>query len=169
MKTVYDYFIDFANSLLKDTKDYDSEKLQKGICCYLQELDVCHITENAQKIAERESIRFSGMTTHTFIAFFETFSIRTRIVQLEKECELLAIIRLQEKKQISNEVYSIKLNSFYEMASGIVNDKRYTSWLDDMTQHIITCLKFASGQTDEINEEIIVKSIINYLGNCETN
>lgn len=162
MKTVYDYFVDFANSFLKDTNDYDGEKLQKGIFCYLQELDVCHITENAQKIAERETIRFNGMTTHTFIAFFETFSIRSSIIQLEKECELLAIIRLQEKKQISNEVYLSKLNLFYEIASGIVNDKRYTTWLDDVTQHIITCLKFASGQTDEITEEIIAKSIISY-------
>lgn len=162
MKTVYDYFIDFANSLLKDAKDYDSEKLQKGIFCYLQELDVCHVTENAQKIAERETIRFSGMMAHTFIAFFETFSIRSCIVQLEKECELLAIIRLQENKQITNDVYLSKLNSFYEIASGIVNDKRYTAWLDDVTQHIITCLKFASGQTDEITEEIIAKSIIGY-------
>lgn len=162
MKTVYDHFIDFTNSLLKEQSNHDDQKLRNGIMEYLLELDVCDITENAERIAERELIRFRGMTAQTFTAFFETFSIRTRIVQLVKESELLAVLRLQEGKTIQKEIYDGKLKSFYELAALIVSDRIYTAWLDDATECIIASLKFASGQTEEISEEIIVKYIIGY-------
>jgi len=162
MKTVYDYFIDFTNSLLKENSNYNNQKLRNGIKEYLLELDICDNTENAEKIAERELIRFRDMTPQTFIAFFETFSVRTRIIQLAKECELLAVLRIQEDKKTSKEIYDEKLNTFYNLAAEIVGDRRYTSWLDDATECIISSLKFASGQTDEISEKIIIRYITGY-------
>ena len=154
MKTVYEVFLDFANSRLSERSEECRRNVAAGIKAFLTEIDVCNEIDSTGDIANRELIRFQLMPADTFAAFFEHYEVRSQITRFRKECELLAQNRLKNDSLISSEVKTRKLTEFYELVAELAKDNRYSSWIDDMAALVRTDLSFAAGQSNTISQDL---------------
>ena len=154
MKTVYEHFLRFADSLLAEKGDECKKNVASGMKAFLAEMDICNEVDPEGKISNRELLRFKMMPVDTFVAFFEYYEVRSRIVQFRRGCELLAVNRLKTGSLISNDAKARKLTEFYELVTELTLDKRYSSWIDDMATLVKTDLSFATGQSNVISRDI---------------
>lgn len=155
MKEVYNYFIIYYKSIL-ESNNYSNE-VEKGIVDYLKSVDLFECNESDldyEKIANNELKRFKFMPYDTFVAFFENYAVREQLISLEKECYVLATERFINNRIVSNDVYKEKMKTFYEIAEKIVSDKRYSGWLDELSNTCSLLLKFASGMVDIVPQTI---------------
>ena len=148
MKTVYDYLIDYYESV--KIRSVDDKAVKEGIRAYLvsQCIDPDECSEHAVRIAERELVRLKMMPVDIFEAYFENYDIRNQISMLESESEQLAICRVAEGETIAAEIYQNIIRQFYEICSQIAGDKRYSTWIQDKAEAVTANLKYATGITD---------------------
>lgn len=153
MNTVYGSFLDYFHSIM--TGDYDPAPVEKGIAEYLESIGIDRDEHrpDAEKIANRELLRFRLMPEKTFVAFFENYSLRERIVRLLRETESMAVRRARDQVTIDQAEYSENLARFYAVSREIVQDKRYTVWIEDALQEVTENLKYAAGFTERIPDK----------------
>lgn len=154
MKTVYEHFLTYADSQLAGKDDATKKNVITGIKAFLTEMDMVEEADPEGKIARRELLRFKMMPVDTFVAFFEYYEIRSKILQFRRECELLAVNRLKNDTLISAEAKARKLAEFYELVAELALDKRYASWIDDMAALVKVDLSFATGKTNVISSDL---------------
>ena len=153
MKTVYDFFLDFYK--LKQTDFFRNGEVEAGIEYYLRTLLLYDVYENAEQIATMELARFKYMDNETFEMFFNKYEIRYEIETIVRESKILAVSRTISGEVVEKESCQSKLNKFYNLITSFSNDKRYSSWIEKVTEEIIYCLKYASGETDCLIEEFL--------------
>lgn len=154
MKTVYEYFLTYADSLLTEKDSACKRNVALGIKAFLAEMELADLPDPDGRISERESLRFKLMPAETFVAYFENYKIRSRILQFQRECRLLAVSRLKNNTLISAEEKTRKLSDFYELVAELALDKRYTSWIDEMAMLVKADLSFATGKTNMISRDL---------------
>ena len=154
MKTVYEHFLTYADSQLAGKDDATKKNVVMGIKAFLTEMDMVEEVDVEGKIARRELLRFKMMPADTFVAFFEYYEIRSKILQFRRECELLAVNRLKTDALISTEAKARKLEEFYELVAELALDKRYASWIDDMAALVKVDLSFATGKSNVISRDL---------------
>ena len=106
MKTVYEHFLTYADSQLAGKDDATKKNVVMGIKAFLTEMDMVEEADPEGKISRRELLRFKMMPADTFVAFFEYYEVRSKILQFRRECELLAVNRLKNDTLISTEAKS---------------------------------------------------------------
>ena len=151
MKTVYDYFVDYASEILNSAPAKLNPRVLQGITDYLSEMDLLSSEDEDGHFAAIEFTRFRLMKPQTLETFFEFYSTRSRIETIRKESELLALNRIHRGQTISNSVYHQKMNAFYEAATSLAADKRYSLWLERTENDIVLNLKYALGTSREIS------------------
>ena len=154
MKTVYEHFLTYADSQLAGKDDATKKNVVMGIKAFLTEMDMVEEADPEGKISRRELLRFKMMPADTFVAFFEYYEVRSKILQFRRECELLAVNRLKNDTLISTEAKARKLEEFYELVAGLALDKRYASWIDDMAALVKVDLSFATGKSNVISRDL---------------
>ena len=154
METVYEHFLTYANSLLAEKDKECKKNVILGIKSFLAEMNIADSPDPDGRIADRELLRFKLMPAETFVTYFENYEIRSRILQFRRECELLAVKRLNNNTLISTEEKTHKLADFYELAAELASDKRYASWIDEMLTLVRTDLSFATGKTNIISRDL---------------
>lgn len=154
MKTVYEHFLTYADSQLAGKDDATKKNVVMGIKAFLTEMDMVEEADPEGKISRRELLRFKMMPADTFVAFFEYYEVRSKILQFRRECELLAVNRLKNDTLISTEAKARKLEEFYELVAELALDKRYTSWIDDMAALVKVDLSFATGKSNVISRDL---------------
>lgn len=154
MKTVYDHFLNYASSLLKEQDDACKKNVFLGIKAFLSEMDMVAEEDPDGNIARRELVRFRMMPAETFVLFFDNYEVRSQILQFRRECELLAINRIKNNTTITMDAKSRKLREFYDLTAELALDKRYTSWIDDIAYLVQTDLAFATGKSNAISREL---------------
>lgn len=154
MKTVYEHFLTYADSQLAGKDAATKTNVITGIKAFLTEMDMVEEADPGGKIARRELLRFKMMPVDTFVAFFEYYEIRSKILQFRRECELLAVNRLKNDTLISAEAKARKLAEFYELVAELALDKRYASWIDDMAALVKVDLSFATGKSNVISSDL---------------
>lgn len=154
MKTVYEHFLTYADSQLAGKDDATKKNVVMGIKAFLTEMDMVEEADPEGKISRRELLRFKMMPADTFVAFFEYYEVRSKILQFRRECELLAVNRLKNDTLISTEAKARKLEEFYELVAELSLDKRYASWIDDMAALVKVDLSFATGKSNVISRDL---------------
>lgn len=154
MKTVYEHFLTYADSQLAGKDDATKKNVVMGIKAFLTEMDMVEEADPEGKISRRELLRFKMMPADTFVAFFEYYEVRSKILQFRRECELLAVNRLKNDTLISAEAKARKLEEFYELVAELALDKRYASWIDDMAALVKVDLSFATGKSNVISRDL---------------
>lgn len=154
MKTVYEHFLTYADSQLAGKDDATKKNVVMGIKAFLTEMDMVEEADPEGKISRRELLRFKMMPADTFVAFFEYYEVRSKILQFRRECELLAVNRLKNDTLISIEAKARKLEEFYELVAELALDKRYASWIDDMAALVKVDLSFATGKSNVISRDL---------------
>lgn len=154
MKTVYEHFLTYADSQLAGKDDATKKNVVMGIKAFLTEMDMAEEADPEGKISRRELLRFKMMPADTFVAFFEYYEVRSKILQFRRECELLAVNRLKNDTLISTEAKARKLEEFYELVAELALDKRYASWIDDMAALVKVDLSFATGKSNVISRDL---------------
>ena len=154
MKTVYEHFLTYADSQLAGKDDATKKNVAMGIKAFLTEMDMVEEADPEGKISRRELLRFKMMPADTFVAFFEYYEVRSKILQFRRECELLAVNRLKNDTLISTEAKARKLEEFYELVAELALDKRYASWIDDMAALVKVDLSFATGKSNVISRDL---------------
>ena len=154
MKTVYEHFLTYAGSQLAGKDDATKKNVVMGIKAFLTEMDMVEEADPEGKISRRELLRFKMMPADTFVAFFEYYEVRSKILQFRRECELLAVNRLKNDTLISTEAKARKLEEFYELVAELALDKRYASWIDDMAALVKVDLSFATGKSNVISRDL---------------
>ncbi len=154
MKTVYEHFLTYADSQLAGKDDATKKNVVMGIKAFLTEMDMVEEADPEGKISRRELLRFKMMPADTFVAFFEYYEVRSKILQFRRECELLAVNRLKNDTLISTEAKARKLEEFYELVAELALDKRYASWIDDMAALVKVDLSFATGKSNVISRDL---------------
>ena len=154
MKTVYKHFLTYADSQLAGKDDATKKNVVMGIKVFLTEMDMVEEADPEGKISRRELLRFKMMPADTFVAFFEYYEVRSKILQFRRECELLAVNRLKNDTLISTEAKARKLEEFYELVAELALDKRYASWIDDMAALVKVDLSFATGKSNVISRDL---------------
>lgn len=154
MKTVYEHFLTYADSQLAGKDDATKKNVVMGIKAFLTEMDMVEEADPEGKISRRELLRFKMMPADTFVAFFEYYEVRSKILQFRRECELLAVNRLKNDTLISTEAKARKLEDFYELVAELALDKRYASWIDDMAALVKVDLSFATGKSNVISRDL---------------
>ena len=154
MKTVYEHFLSYMNTLLAEKDAKCKENVVSGIKSFLAEMDLDEKVDPEGRISHRELYRFKMMPIDTFIAFFENYEIRSKILQFRRGCAVLALNRLKTGNIIDESVRYCKLATFYELVSALAVDKRYTSWIDDQARGVKANLAFAAGKSNVISEDL---------------
>ena len=154
MKTVYEHFLTYADSQLAGKDDATKKNVVMGIKAFLTEMDMVEEADPEGKISRRELLRFKMMPADTFVAFFEYYEVRSKILQFRRECELLAVNRLKNDTLISTEAKARKLEEFYKLVAELALDKRYASWIDDMAALVKVDLSFATGKSNVISRDL---------------
>lgn len=154
MKTVYEHFLTYADSQLAGKDDATKKNVVMGIKAFLTEMDMVEEADPEGKISRRELLRFKMMPADTFVAFFEYYEVRSKILQFRRECELLAVNRLKNDTLISTKAKARKLEEFYELVAELALDKRYASWIDDMATLVKVDLSFATGKSNVISRDL---------------
>lgn len=154
MKTVYDWFCEYAQGVLMGRDQSCKENVTAGIRAFLTEMDMLEESDPDGKVSRRELLRFKMMPADTFAAFFEHYEERSKILQFRSECALLAMRRLQSGVLLSRDAKITKLSSVFELAAGLVKDSRYASWIDEMLASIQKDLAFAAGQSNELSDDM---------------
>lgn len=154
MKTVYEHFLTYADSQLAGKDDGTKKNVVMGIKAFLTEMDMVEEADPEGKISRRELLRFKMMPADTFVAFFEYYEVRSKILQFRRECELLAVNRLKNDTLISTEAKARKLEEFYELVAELALDKRYASWIDDVAALVKVDLSFATGKSNVISRDL---------------
>ena len=154
MKTVYEHFLTYADSQLAGKDDATKKNVVMGIKAFLTEMDMVEEADPEGKISRRELLRFKMMPADTFVAFFEHYEVRSKILQFRRECELLAVNRLKNDTLISTEAKARKLEQFYELVAELALDKRYASWIDDMAALVKVDISFAAGKSNVISRDL---------------
>lgn len=153
MSTVYDHFIDFAESIKANSKN-----VEKGINYYLTEIglqDYCGT--DLKRVVDRELTRFKLMKPQTFINFFYKYEIRSKIIELKSECDELAIERAIKGKLLTEIEHKNTIGMLYNAAAEIVEDECYKSWLDEVLEDAKGSLDYASGNTNMISRRVAEK------------
>ena len=153
MKTVYDFFLEHYKFI--QTDDSICFEVKTGIAYYLKTLQIYDTWENAETIANMELARFKLMDKNTFEMFFEKYEVRHKIEALVQESKILAVNRIVSGESIDRESYQYKLDKFYDLISCFLNNRKYASWIESVTEEIIYCLKYASGEIDYIVEDFL--------------
>lgn len=151
MKSVYDYFVDYASAVLNSSPDKLNLNVLQGIADYLKEMDLFSTEDADGCLSSVEFARFRLMRPKTLETFFEFYSVRSKIETIKKESELLALNRIHNGKTIPESVYHQKLDAFYTAATDLAADKRYSLWLDRTENDIVLNLRYALGKSREIS------------------
>lgn len=159
MKTVYELFSARAESLLTGLEPARREAVLAGVRSYLGSRAVCVRTQDAARRADREWARFEGASAQAFCAFFETFALRERISRHADACAALALERLRTGAQISRRRCADEMAAHQAMAAALVSDRRYTAWLDGITEQIGADLLFACGRTDRLRHALTLRAL----------
>lgn len=155
MKTVYEYFLTYADSQLAGKDDATKKNVVMGIKAFLTEMDMVEEADPEGNISRRELLRFKMMPADTFVAFFEYYEVRSKVLQFRRECELLAVNRLKNDTLITTEAQTRKLTEFYDLVAALALDSRYASWIDDIASLIKTDLSFATGKSSAISSNLV--------------
>ena len=156
--TVYDEFVELASKLLQQCDDTEKRAILEGVRAHLKRKGVLDETNDAERLANREWIRFRGISKDSFCAYFENYEARQRVKDFSDECAVAAVARVKHHICLSKEEYTARLSAFFGLAADLVGDKRYTAWLEDLTDRVTKDLQFASGQNDSVRREIIERS-----------
>lgn len=154
MKTVYEWFQEYAQGVLADKDRRCKENIAAGIRAFLMEMDILEQSDPDGKVSRRELLRFKMMPTDTFAAFFEHYEERSRILQFRSECALLAMDRLQNGVLLSKDAKILKLSSFFDLTAELAKDSRYASWISEMLALVKKDLSFATGQSNEVSDDL---------------
>ena len=146
MITEYDIFFDYYKSMHPNEFKYN--EVEKGIAYYLKNLQVFDVWKDSKMIANMELSRFKLMDIDAFEMFFEKYEVRYEIETMGRESKILAINRKSTGETIGEETKRAKLEKFYNKTTELLDDERYESWIEYVTNDIIYFLKFASGEVD---------------------
>lgn len=154
MKTVYEWFREYAQDVLADRDRRCKENVTAGIRAFLMEMDMLEESDPDGKVSRRELLRFKMMPTDTFAAFFEHYEERSRILQFRSDCALLAMNRLQNGVLLSKDAKILKLSSFFELTAELAKDSRYVSWISEVFALVQKDLAFAAGQSNGLSDDM---------------
>jgi hypothetical protein len=100
-------------------------------------------------------IRFRGISPSEFVSFFSNYELRSKIEEFHRECSDLALNRLKTGATISEDQYKEKIQAYYQLATGLASDSRYSSWLSEIGREVSLDLKFSVNLSDVVSEAVV--------------